>query len=52
MYVFSGLAMVQVLIFEGHTYFRGYDKAEWKILQGRSLLNPVLSVGNPLLRMR
>ena len=26
-YVFSGLAMVQVLIFGGRTYFRGYDKA-------------------------
>ena len=26
-YVFSGLATVQVLIFGGRTYFRGYDKA-------------------------
>ena len=27
-YVFLGLAMVEVLIFGGHTYFRGYDKTE------------------------
>ena len=38
MYVFSGIATVQVRIFEGRTYFRGHDKAEWKGLQGRSLL--------------
>ena len=29
--------MVQVLIFGGRTYFRGYDKAEAISLQGRSL---------------
>ena len=31
------------------TYFRGYDMTEWKILQGRSLFNPVLYVDNTLL---
>ena len=50
-YVFSGLATVQVLIFGGRTYFRGYDKAGWKILPGRSLFNLVLSVENTLLCM-
>ena len=48
-YVFSGLAMVQVLIFGAVLTFGGYDKAEAKILQGRSLLNLVLSVDNALL---
>ena len=49
-YLFSGLATVQVLIFGGRTYFRGYDKAEWKSLQGRRLFNfnAVLSVENTL----
>ena len=54
MYVFSGLATVQVLIFGGYLLFfggGGYDKAECKILQGRSLFNPILSVNNTLLRM-
>ena len=37
--------------FRGRTYFRGYDKAEAKILQGRSLFNPVLSAHNTLLCM-
>ena len=52
-YVFSGIATEGVLIFGGRTYFRGrgYDKAEWKILQGRRLFNPVLSVDNTLLCM-
>ena len=50
-YVFSGLATVQVLIFGGRTYFRGYDQAGWKIQQGRSLFNLVLSVENTLLCM-
>ena len=51
-YVFSGLAMVQVLIFGAVLTFEGYDdKAEAKILQGRSLLNLVLSVDNALLCM-
>ena len=31
--------------------FGGYDKTKWKILQGRSLFNPVLSVDNTLLCM-
>ena len=44
-YVISGLAMVQVLT------FGGYDKAEAKILQGRSLFNLVLSADNALLCM-
>ena len=51
MYVFSGLARVQVLIFGGRTYFRGYDKAGWKIQQGRNLFNLVISVENTLLCM-
>ena len=42
-YVFSGLATEQVLIFGAVLIFGGYDKAEAKILQGRSLFNPVLS---------
>ena len=50
-YVFSGLTMVQVLIFGAVLTFGGYDKAEAKILQGRSLLNLVLSVDNALLCM-
>ena len=50
-YVFLGLASVQVLIFGGRTYFQGCDKAGCKILQGRSLFSPVLSVDNTLLRM-
>ena len=50
-YVFSGLATVQVLIFGGRTYFRGYDKAGTKIQQGRSLFNLGLSVENTLLCM-
>ena len=50
-YVLSGLATVQALIFGGRTYFWGYDKTEWKLLQGRSLFNPVLSVDNTLLCM-
>ena len=43
---------MQALIFGGCTYFRcfeRYDKAEWKILRGRSLFNSVLSVDNTLL---
>ena len=44
-YVFSGLATEEVLI------FGGYDKAEAKILQGRSLFNPVLSTQKTLLCM-
>ena len=43
--------MVQVLIFGAVLTFGGYDKAEGKILQGRSLLNLVLSVDNALLCM-
>ena len=50
-YVFSGWATVQVLIFGGRTYFRGYDKAEAKIQQGKSLFNLGLSVENTLLCM-
>ena len=46
---------MQVLIFGGRTYFRGggggYDKAEWKILQGRRPFNLVLSVENTLFCM-
>ena len=42
---------MQVLIFGGRTYFRGYDKAGWKIQQGRSLFNLVISVENTLLCM-
>ena len=42
-YVFSGLATEQVLIFGAVLIFGGYYKAEAKILQGRSLFNPVLS---------
>ena len=51
MYVFSGLATVQVLIFGAVLTFGGYDKAGWKIQQGRSLFNLVLSVENMLLCM-
>ena len=36
--------MVQVLIFGAVLSFGGYDKAEAKILQGRSLFNLMLSV--------
>ena len=43
--------MVQVLIFGAVLTFGEYDKAEGKILQGRSLLNLVLSVDNALLCM-
>ena len=50
-YVISGLAMVQVLIFGAVLTFGGYDKAEAKILQGRSLFNLVFSVDNALLCM-
>ena len=50
-YVFSGLATEQVLIFGAVLTFGGYDKAGAKILQGRSLFNPVLSAHNTLLRM-
>ena len=50
-YVFSGLVAVWVLVFGGRTSFRGFDKAEWKLLQGRSLFNPVISVDNTLLCM-
>ena len=54
-YVFSGLATEQVLIFGAVLTFGGggggYDKAEAKILQGRSLFNPVLSAHNTLLCM-
>ena len=50
-YLFSGLATEQVLIFGAVLTFGGYDKAEWKILQGRSLFNPVLSAHNTLLCM-
>ena len=48
-YVFSGLATEQVLIFGAVLTFGGYDKADAKILQGRSLFNPVLSAHNTLL---
>ena len=48
-YVFSGLATEQALIFGAVLTFGGYDKAEAKILQGRSLFNPVLSAHNTLL---
>ena len=50
-YVFSGLATEQVLIFGAVLTFGGYDKAEWKIQQGRSLFNPVLTAHNTLLCM-
>ena len=43
--------MVQVLIFGAVLTFGGYDKAEAKILQGRSLCNLVLSVDKALLCM-
>ena len=43
--------MVQVLIFGTVLTFGGYDKAEAKILQGRSLLNLVLSADKALLFM-
>ena len=43
--------MVQVLIFGAVLTFGGYDKAEAKILQGRSLLSLVLSADNALLCM-
>ena len=43
--------MVQVLISGAVLTFRAYDKAEAKILQGRSLLNLVLSVDNAQLCM-
>ena len=43
--------MVQVLIFGAVLTFGGYDKAEAKILQGRSLFNLVLSVDTALLCM-
>ena len=42
-YIFSGLATEQVLIFGAVLIFGGYNKAEAKVLQGRSLFNPVLS---------
>ena len=43
-FLISGLATEQVLIFGAVLIFGGYDiKAEAKILQGRSLFNPVLS---------
>ena len=44
---------MQVLIFGGRTFFRGrgYDKAEAKIQQRRSLFNLGLSVENTLLCM-
>ena len=50
-YVFSGLVTEQVLVFGAVLTFGGYDEAEWKILQGRSLYNPVLSAHNTLLCM-
>ena len=50
-YIFSGLATEPVLIFGAVLTFGGYDKTEWKILQGRSLFNPVLSAHNTLLCM-
>ena len=43
--------MAQVLIFGAVLTFRGYDKAEAKILQGRSLFNLVLSVDTALFCM-
>ena len=43
--------MVQVLIFGAVLTLGGYDKAEAKILQGRSLFNLVLSADNALLCM-
>ena len=43
--------MAQVHIFGAVLTFRGYDKAEAKILQGRSLFNLVLSVDTALLCM-
>ena len=43
--------MVQVLIFGAVLTFGWYDKAEAKILQGRSLFNRVFSVDNALLCM-
>ena len=45
------LATEQVLIFGAVLTFGGYDKAEAKILQGRSLFNPMLSAHNTLLCM-
>ena len=51
MYIISGLAMVQVLLFGAVLTFRGYDKAEAIILQGRSLFNLVIFVDNALLCM-
>ena len=54
MYVLSGLETEQVLIFGAVLTFGGgggYDKVEAKILQGRSLFNPVLSAHNTLLCM-
>ena len=50
-YVFSGLATEQVLIFGAVLTFGGYDKMEWKILQRRSLFNPLLSAHNTLVCM-
>ena len=50
-YVFSGLATEQVLIFGAVLTFGGHDKAEAKILQGKSLFNPALSAHKPLLCM-
>ena len=43
--------MVKVLIFGAVLTFGGYDKAEAKILQGRSLFSLVLSVDKALLCM-
>ena len=43
--------MVRVLIFGAVLTFGGHDKAEAKILQGRSLFNLVSSVDNALLCM-
>ena len=50
-YVFSGLPTEQVLLFGAVLIFGGYDKAEAKILQGRSVFNPVLSAHKTLLCM-
>ena len=50
-HIFLGLTTEQVLIFGAVLTFGGYDKAEWKILQGRSLFNPMLSAHNTLLSM-
>ena len=50
-YVISGLVMAQVHIFGAVLTFRGYDKAEAKILQGRILFDLVLSVDTALLCM-